>query len=342
MVGKRKIVIIFLMISLLIVFKILEYHHLFPGQEKRRLQLDGVSVTTLPEREEGAKSSKLSLPAREEGAESSKLLAPAQEEGAESSKSLSSDTGESTPEEPKRLSPKANSLTGESSPQEKHQAAKPDNNSEQTSQTIATAATAGKEEAKMFSITELNKEIKDRITGISYADNCTVPYEELRYVQVLHWGFDGETHTGELIVGKAIAEDIVDIFKELYAAGYPIERMVLIDDYQAQDNASMAANNSSAFCYRVIDNGSNKLSNHSFGLAIDINPLYNPYVREIDGKTVVSPEEGAKYADRTLDCSYYIQKGDVCYQAFVSRGFTWGGDWKSQKDYQHFQKVLDE
>ena len=292
MVGKRKIVTVLLIISLLIVFKILEYHHQLPGQEKIRLQLDGVSVTTIP----------------------------AQEEGAGSSKPLFSDTGEGTPKITNGVSPEANSLTGESSPQEKNQAAKPDYNSEQTSQTIATAATAGKEEAKMFSITELNKEIKDRITGISYADNCTVPYEELRYVQVLHWGFDGETHTGELIVGKAIAEVIVDIFKELYSAGYPIERMVLIDDY----------------------NGSNKLSNHSYGLAIDINPLYNPYVREIDGKTVVSPEEGTKYADRTLDCSYYIKKGDVCYQAFVSRGFTWGGDWKSQKDYQHFQKVLDE
>ena len=297
MVGKRKIVIVFLMISLLIVFKILEYHHLFPGQGKIRLQLDGVSVTTVPE---------------------------------------------PTQEYIKSLLPNTSSLTGELSSKEKDQAAKQNNNSEQASQTIAAVATAGKEEAKMFSITELNKEIKDRITGISYADNCTVPYEELRYVQVLHWGFDGEIHTGELIVGKAIAEDIVDIFKELYAARYPIERMVLIDDYEAQDNVSMAANNSSAFCYRVIDNGSNKLSNHSYGLAIDINPLYNPYVREIGGKTVVSPEEGAKYADRTLDCSYYIQKGDVCYQAFVSRGFTWGGDWKSQKDYQHFQKVLDE
>lgn len=320
--------IVLLMISLLIVFKILEYHHLFPGQGKTKLQLDGGSITTVPVQDEGDEASKLSV--------------PAQEDGAKSSKPSFSDTGEPTPEYTKKLSPNTSSLTGELSSEEKDQAAKQNSNSEQASQTIAGVATAGKEEAKMFSVTELTKEIKDRITGISYADNCTVPYEELRYVQVLHWGFDGETHTGELIVGRAIAEDIIDIFKELYAAQYPIERMVLIDDYQAEDNASMAANNSSAFCYRVIDNGSNKLSNHSYGLAIDINPLYNPYVREIGGKTVISPEEGTKYADRTLDCSYYIQKDDICYQAFVSRGFTWGGDWKSQKDYQHFQKVLDE
>ncbi|HHV09661.1 MAG TPA: M15 family metallopeptidase [Clostridiales bacterium] len=193
----------------------------------------------------------------------------------------------------------------------------------------------------MFHYTELAQEIKDRITGVSYADNCEVPYSELRYVQVLYWGFDGESHSGEMIVNKAIAADVVDIFKELYEAKYPIERMVLIDEYNADDNASMAANNTSAFCYRVIDNGSKRLSNHSYGLAIDINPLYNPYVRPIDGKTVISPEEGAEYADRTLDNPYYIRKGDICYQAFTSRGFTWGGDWKNPKDYQHFEKKLD-
>lgn len=198
-----------------------------------------------------------------------------------------------------------------------------------------------REKSDMFYYEEIPQEVKDRIKGKSYGDNCDVPYSELRYVKVLYWGFDGDTHDGELIVNKAIAEDIVDIFGELYVAKYPIERMVLIDDYNADDNASMAADNSSAFNYRVIDDGSGRLSNHSYGLAIDINPLYNPYVRKIDGETVVSPVEGEGYADRTLDCDYYIKEGDVCYQAFTKRGFTWGGDWKNSKDYQHFQKLLD-
>jgi len=204
-----------------------------------------------------------------------------------------------------------------------------------------TAQPISQEDTRMFYYEEISQEIKDRITGVSYADHCTVPYEELRYVSVSYWGFDGETHTGELIVNKAIAEDIVAIFEDLYTAKYPIERMVLIDEYQADDNDSMADNNSSAFNYRVIDDGSGRLSKHSYGLAIDINPLYNPYVRDVDGVTVVSPENGADYADRSLDCDYYIREGDVCYEAFLSRGFTWGGDWKSQKDYQHFQKLLD-
>lgn len=193
-------------------------------------------------------------------------------------------------------------------------------------------------ESEDFFYEEISEEIKERIKGKSYGDDCDVPYDELRYVKVLYWGFDEETHIGELIVNKAIAEDIVEIFAELYELKYPIERMVLVDEYDADDNASMAANNTSAFNYRKID-GTDRLSKHSYGLAIDINPMYNPYVRELNGKTVITPDNGIKYADRSLDCAYYIKKDDLCYEAFMKRGFTWGGDWKNQKDYQHFQKI---
>jgi hypothetical protein len=192
-----------------------------------------------------------------------------------------------------------------------------------------------------FYYEELTQATKDRINGKSYGKNCEIPYEELRYVRVLHWGFDGLSHRGELIVNKAIAEDAIEIFAELYEAKYPIERMELVDEYDADDNTSMAANNSSAFNYRVIE-GTNRVSLHSYGMAIDINPYYNPYVHEVDGERVVTPVEGAKYEDRSLDCPYYIHSEDVCYQAFIKRGFTWGGDWKNTKDYQHFQKVLPE
>jgi len=196
-------------------------------------------------------------------------------------------------------------------------------------------------EQNMFVIETISQEIKDRINGKSYGKDCTVPYEDLRYVKVLYWGFDDQSHEGELIVNKAIAEDIVAIFKELYEHKYPIEKMVLVDEYDADDNVSMAANNTSAFNFRLVDNGSGRLSKHSYGLAIDINPLYNPYVRKINGKTVVSPENGEKYADRSLDCPYFIKKDDICYKAFTSRGFTWGGEWKNSKDYQHFEKDID-
>lgn len=189
-----------------------------------------------------------------------------------------------------------------------------------------------------FYYEEIPEDVKKRITGKSYGKNCDVPYEELRYVRVLYWGFDEETHDGELIVNKAIAEDITDIFKELYEKKYPIERMVLVDEYDADDNTSMAADNTSAFNYRRVD-GTDHLSLHSYGQAIDINPLYNPYVRGTQDKKIITPVNGAKYADRSLDCPYYIKKGDICYETFIKHGFTWGGEWKSQKDYQHFQKT---
>ncbi len=182
--------------------------------------------------------------------------------------------------------------------------------------------------------------VKMRIVGKSYGEKCDVPMEDLRYVTVLYWGFDNQSHRGELTVNRKIASDIVDIFQELYKKKYPIERIELVDNYNADDDESMAANNTSSFNYRNID-GTKKISLHSYGLAIDINPLYNPYVREHNGKTVITPVNGMKYADRSLDNPYYIKKDDVIYRAFIKKGFTWGGEWKTQKDYQHFQKTFD-
>ncbi len=216
---------------------------------------------------------------------------------------------------------------------------KPQENEMEASNNVAEAIQ--QESLSMFYHEGITQEIKDRIVGKSYGEDCDIPFEDLRYVKVLYYGFDDKTHEGELIVNKAIAEDIVEIFEELYDIKYPIEQMVLVDEYDADDNASMEANNTSAFNFRKVD-GTNRLSQHSYGLAIDINPFYNPYVREIDGKTVILPTGAEEYADRSLDCKYYIRKDDAVYQAFVSRGFTWGGDWNTLKDYQHFQKKLEE
>ena len=98
----------------------------------------------------------------------------------------------------------------------------------------------------------------------------------------------------------------------------------------------MQDNNTSAFNFRKIA-GTNEWSKHALGMAIDINPLYNPYVYKQGNRISTQPKEAYIYADREADCAYYIKAGDVCYEAFVSRGFTWGGDWKNPKDYQHFQ-----
>ena len=113
--------------------------------------------------------------------------------------------------------------------------------------------------------------------------------------------------------------------------------MVLVDNYNADDEASMTANNSSAFNYRTTPGGT-KLSAHSRGMAVDINPLYNPYVKVRDGKTIVAPEAGRDFVERSGAFPYKIDRDDLCCQLFLERGFEWGGDYKSIKDYQHFEK----
>lgn len=190
-----------------------------------------------------------------------------------------------------------------------------------------------------FSYEPINDEVKQRIYGLSYKEDCTVPYEELRYVRVRYIDFDGLSQEGELICNKAIAQDLVEIFYELYQASYPIEKIRLIDEYNADDDLSCLDNNTSCFNYRVVG-GSTNLSKHALGLAIDINPFYNPYVTYPNGVERISPPGSEPYADRSLDFPYKIDESDLCYQLFAAHGFTWGGHWKTLKDYQHFQKSL--
>ena len=191
--------------------------------------------------------------------------------------------------------------------------------------------------AQDFAQQKITDDIFARIEGKSFKANCTTPREDLRYLKVLHYNKEGEVLEGELICHKNIADDLLAIFQELYQAKYPIERMVLVDEYDADDEASMRANNSSAFNFRTIS-GTNRLSRHSQGMAVDINPLYNPYVRQRGGRIKIEPLNGTAYADRTKEFPYKIVKGDLCYRLFKKYGFSWGGDWKNSKDYQHFEK----
>lgn len=193
--------------------------------------------------------------------------------------------------------------------------------------------------AEGFYYEPVSEEIKNRITGVSYHENAAIDYSDLRYVTVKHYDFQGEVQTGELIVNVQVADDVLAIFKELFDNRYPIEKIRLIDEYNADDEASMEDNNTSAFNYRNID-GTESLSDHSYGIAIDINPLYNPYVREGYGDRSVLPVNGVPYADRTADFDHKIVQGDVCYNAFISRGWKWGGEWSGYIDYQHFYKEI--
>ena len=193
-------------------------------------------------------------------------------------------------------------------------------------------------QAQDFSVSPLSDSLFARMQGQSYPEGCTVPRSDLRHVRVLHVDAQGMVHKGELVCNKAIAQDLVDIFRQLYQARYPIEKIRLIDDYEADDEQSMSDNNTSSFCYRTVS-GTKKLSKHALGMAVDINTRYNPYVRKgADGRQLISPDNGRPYADRRKSYPYKIVKGDLLYRLFIQHGFQWGGNWRTMKDYQHFEK----
>ena len=191
---------------------------------------------------------------------------------------------------------------------------------------------------KGFSQQAIPDAVFERMQGKSFPVGCEINRSDLRYLRIKHYDLQGHVHEGELVCNKRIAGDLIDIFKELYRQKYPIERMRLIDDYDADDEKSMRANNTSCFCYRKVK-GAKKLSSHSMGMAIDINPLYNPcYKKYSNGKEMVQPSTAKKYCNRNINFNYKIVKGDLLYRLFINHGFEWGGNWRSKKDYQHFEK----
>lgn len=189
-----------------------------------------------------------------------------------------------------------------------------------------------------FYVSELPDSVWKNMQGKSYKEGCPVERKDLRYVHVMYVDFAGRSSEGELVVNKLIADDILDIFKQLYKAQYPIERIALIDEYDGDDEQSMSDNNTSAFNFRTIA-GTDIVSEHGMGLAVDVNPFYNPQVKETENGVKVSPEDAISYTDRSGDFLYKIDHEDLCYKLFTEHGFEWGGDWETGKDYQHFEYV---
>ncbi len=158
-----------------------------------------------------------------------------------------------------------------------------------------------------------------------------MPPGELRLVKVTHWGFDGAVHSGELIVHHTHAEGVLGVFQSLFSAGFPIEEMRPVGDFDETQLELPGQNNTSGFNCRVIE-GTTTWSEHAKGLAIDLNPQQNPF---IDG-TVIDPPDAERYVDRTLTDPGMIQPDDLVVRAFESIGWLWGGDWTAKKDYHHF------
>ena len=193
--------------------------------------------------------------------------------------------------------------------------------------------------SKCFAAEPIPDRVWQRMQGKTYKENPYIQRGDLRHVRALHWDYDNHIHVGEMICSAQIADRVATILRQLYEAKYPIQRMVLPDVYDADDETQMRANNSSCFCYRPIA-GTTKLSKHARGLAVDINTLYNPYYKDrTDGTRYVQPATAAEYCDRTKSFPYKIDHDDLCFRLFTEAGFEWGGDWTSCKDYQHFELI---
>ena len=192
---------------------------------------------------------------------------------------------------------------------------------------------------KCFAAEPIPDAVWARMQGKTYKENPYIGRDDLRHIRALHWDLDDQMHVGEMIVNAKIADRVAGILRQLFDAKYPIQRMLLPDVYDADDETQMRDNNSSSFCYRTIA-GSTTLSKHARGLAIDINTLYNPYYKDRDdGTRFIQPATAEAYCDRTWDFPYKIDHDDLCYRLFTAAGFEWGGDWTSCKDFQHFELV---
>jgi len=192
----------------------------------------------------------------------------------------------------------------------------------------------GAAEPPVFKSEPVSATLLQRIRTTTWHPGCPVAPENLRQLTLSFRDFDKKTRTGTLLVHRDLADEVVRIFQSLYQHEFMIERMVPIEDYGGNDDASMAANNTSAFNCRDATGKPGVFSNHSWGRAIDINPLTNPYVR---GDQVLPPD-GRKYLDRSKAFPGSILKDGLVVQEFESKGWTWGGRWLDRQDYQHFEK----
>lgn len=171
-----------------------------------------------------------------------------------------------------------------------------------------------------------------QVVWASWRDECPLHFEELSLLTLTYWNFDGDVAQGQLAINNAVAAEIVTAFEGLFEIGFPIERIELVDEYGGDDKAAMRANVTSGFNCRFVD-GTDRWSNHAFGLAVDINPLINPWAREGN----VLPLEGEPYTDRALTLPGMINIGDTPIEIFADVGWTWGGVWQSA-DYMHFSR----
>src|SRR3954452_8784308 len=182
-----------------------------------------------------------------------------------------------------------------------------------------------------FTAHKLSRTTRHRITGVSWHKGCPVARGRLRYLRIAYRGFDGERHIGEMIANQSAIKPLRQAFAALYRSRFPIRRMRLVDDYGGSDYASIEADNTSAFnCRRAT--GQARWSQHAYGLAVDVNPIENPYVS--NGRT--AHPASRPYLRRSRHRRGMAFAGGTLVRAFKQAGWSWGGDWSNPTDYQHF------
>jgi D-alanyl-D-alanine carboxypeptidase len=167
--------------------------------------------------------------------------------------------------------------------------------------------------------------------GDAWRPGCPVGLADLRYVTVSFRGFDGRAHTGELVVHEQVAAGVVAVFARLYRARFPIEQMRLVTGADLEAHPTGDGNNTAAFVCRAARKQT-RWSAHAYGLAVDVNPFQNPYRRG----DLVLPELAGAYLDRDRRRPGMVHPGDVVTAAFADLGWTWGGTWRSPRDFMHF------
>jgi hypothetical protein len=196
---------------------------------------------------------------------------------------------------------------------------------------VAPAPSSGLPPVFHGTVSRIDKNTRARMVGSSWHRGCPVGMGDLRLLRLDHWGFEGLVKQGRLIVHERASRKIRGVFRRLFERHFPIRRMRLIDAYGGSDDRSLKHNNTSAFNCRFVA-GTTRWSMHAFGLAVDVNPVQNPYV----AGSHVSPPAGAKYLDRSRRAKGMIHGGDKVVRAFARAGWEWGGYWTYPKDYQHF------
>jgi hypothetical protein len=167
----------------------------------------------------------------------------------------------------------------------------------------------------------------------SWHRGCPVAPAQLRRLRVSYWGFDRRAHSGTVIVNVRAVAPLTRVFSRLYAARFPLRRMHPVDAYGGSDERSLAADNTAAFnCRSAVASGPRRWSVHAYGLAIDVNPVENPYV--LGGR--VHPRAGRAYLDRSRVRRGMAVRGGLLVRTFAAEGWAWGGRWSGSPDYQHF------